>query len=206
MVAGAVALLVAGPLGMIGAPLAYRHFRTKTKRPRLYWFLTGVVTLPICWAPLIALVPPETPEQAAVRAKAEAERRAADLRVKKEEAKREEQRRAADLRAKKEAARKDEERKFLDWAKGVNPLIGCKTELKSQLRDPGSYQDDWAQPAPIVEKSKMTVSYIWSFRSKNGFGGYTDAAAACETIPDKSSFSSGWGGYGSPKVQIIQSQ
>lgn len=177
VVAGVAALLVAGPVGMVASPFVYRHLKANTKRPRLYWLLLGLVTLPVCWAPLIALLPPETPEQVAARTKAE-----------------------------KAEAQKEERRKFKEWANGMSPLIGCKTELKEQLRDPGSYQDDWAQPTPIIDEEKKTVSYVWSFRSKNGFGGYMDAAAACETVPDSSSSSSQWGGYGSPKAQIIQPQ
>lgn len=116
-------------------------------------------------------------------AKAEAEEKAAnDKRV------------AAEKRA---AARK----KFLAWAQSSNPFIGCKLAVKDQLRDPGSYDDDWAQPRPVIDKSKDVVSYMWSFRSKNGFGGYTQAAATCDTRPDTSNPSND---YGVPDVGIVQ--
>jgi hypothetical protein len=170
--------------------VVFRALKAK-KRPILSWALLGVISGPWCWvlflAPL-AVLTPETPQQILAREKAEKEKK------------------VADQKAERAKAEQEEKRKFLEWANGVNPLVGCKTELKNQLRDPGSYQDDWAQPKPIIDESKKTVSYVWSFRSKNGFGGYMSAAAACESSPEKDSSSSNWGGHGNPQVEIIQSQ
>lgn len=61
VVAGAAALLVAGPIGMVASPFVYRHLKANTKRPRLYWLLLGLVTLPLCWAPLLVLLPEPPP-------------------------------------------------------------------------------------------------------------------------------------------------
>jgi hypothetical protein len=97
---------------------------------------------------------------------------------------------------------KEYQRKFQEWTKSTNPWWGCLWSLKNQLRDPDSYRDDWASPKPSITGS--TVSFVWRFRSKNGYGGYDVAVAACETAPDMSRSSGEWGGYGLPVVKIIQ--
>ena len=92
--------------------------------------------------------------------------------------------------------------KLLTWAKSSSPWVGCVIQLKRQLRDPDSYTDDWARPEPMIKDS--TISFVWQFRSKNGFGGYEGALAVCETTPDTASSSGNWGGYGLPKISILQ--
>ena len=111
----------------------------------------------------------------------------------------------ADEKARVQAENQEKYRlKLMAWAKSSDPWIGCMVQLKRQLRDPDSYNDDWARPEPTVKDSM--ISYIWQFRSKNGFGGYESALAVCETTPDTASSSGDWGGYGLPKVSFLQGQ
>lgn len=151
VVTGLAALVVAGPIGMVASPFVYRQLSANTKRPRLYWFLVGLVTLPLCWAPLLVFLP-ETPEQAAQRKANERIERA-----------------------------KASEKEFMDWAKSVEPLSRCEVALDKKLRDPDSYKADWSTIETRVNKEKKTAFLTWSFRAKNGFGGYDQGYAICNT-------------------------
>jgi len=86
-----------------------------------------LATLPLCWAPLLALLP-ETPEQAAQRQAAERLEQA-----------------------------KASEKEFMDWAKSVEPLSRCEVALDKKLRDPDSYKADWSTIETRVNKEKKTV-------------------------------------------------
>ena len=161
-ISGSLALVFAGPIGFVAAPFAYRYLEKKTKRPRLYWFILGVITLPICWTPLMLLLP-ETPEQIAQRKAAEKIEKAKEAELQKAE----------------------REKEFMNWAKGLEPLSRCEVELKDKLRDPDSYKADWSTIETRVDKEKQTAFLTWTFRAKNGFGGFNQAFAACNTGPMK---------------------
>ena len=92
-------------------------------------------------------------------------------------------------------------KEFVEWATSSSPLVGCKSAVRRQLRDPGSYQDDFAYPRPIISKKEDSVSFTWSFRAKNGFGGYSQSMATCITRRDTSDSSNS---FGLPKVGISQ--
>lgn len=92
-------------------------------------------------------------------------------------------------------------KEFVEWATSSSPLVGCKSAVRRQLRDPGSYEDDFAQPRPIISKKEDSVSFIWSFRAKNGFGGYSQSMATCITRRDTSDSRNS---FGLPKVGISQ--
>jgi len=161
----------------------------------LYLSIIASVIGLVMWASSI----PPSPEQAARREREEAARREAEAA---EQAKREQEEAAkrqaeeAERRRKEEAKRQEE---FDSWA-GLNALVGCKTELKSQLKDPGSYQDDWATPTPQIDREAQAVTFMWEFRAKNSFGGYDTAIAVCKTKPGPD----GMDGYGIPDVAISQ--
>lgn len=212
------------PLGWVLSPLVLYGLNkltpsSKGKSPNrfAYWALIGIVGAPLCWLPWAIVAAIVTEQQIAscnggdkqsCRQLLEQETTHSRItspyfdELKKEaEAAR---RRNAEIARERAQQAKDAEQKqkFLAWAKSPSPFIGCKMELKNQLRDPGSYEDDFASPSPIINESKKTVSYVWQFRSKNGFGGYAPAAATCETSPepDDSSFR----GFGNATVAIVQ--
>ena len=72
-------------------------------------------------------------------------------------------------------AKRKEEREGL--ARGM--IYTCESLLKEHLRDPDSYQRIDAS-AGRARTNPNTIYTIIKYRSKNGFGGYGDAAAGCE--------------------------
>jgi hypothetical protein len=56
----------------------------------------------------------------------------------------------------------------------------CEDSIKSQLRDPRSYEVEKVSYLPSAENSSgAIVSTVIVFRSRNGFGGMSPAIAAC---------------------------
>ena len=66
-----------------------------------------------------------------------------------------------------------------DWDQ-ISAEVFCESPIKSTLRDPDSYQFKSAvvhsQSGTYNEYGTATIY----FRSRNGFGGYTDGSASCE--------------------------
>ena len=61
----------------------------------------------------------------------------------------------------------------------ISAKIFCERLIKQQLRDPDSYQ---FVGATVISNSGSHDQYgeaLVSFRSKNGFGGYTNGQASC---------------------------
>lgn len=56
----------------------------------------------------------------------------------------------------------------------------CTRRIKSQLRDPDSYQ---LKGVTILSKDGPYGTARVYFRSKNGFGGYVNSSAVCESSP-----------------------
>lgn len=63
-----------------------------------------------------------------------------------------------------------------DWYNNLSQY-SCEDNIKEKLRDPSSYTRDTDFLTTDDTGSKKGIS--WKFSSKNGFGGYNDAAAIC---------------------------
>lgn len=79
------------------------------------------------------------------------------------------------------AAEKQQE--LADWLTS-GAKYGCITHLKQQLKDPDSYRDDGLfsyGPVTAIEgqPGQRQVDITWTFRSRNGFGGYAVGLASC---------------------------
>ena len=55
--------------------------------------------------------------------------------------------------------------------------ISCEGHLKEQLRDPNSYERDGDFITPSNNDKEKIIT--WKFRSKNGFGGFTNSIGMC---------------------------
>jgi len=212
------------PLGWLLSPLVLYGLNkllpgSEQRQPNRFawWSLIGIIGVPLCWLPWIVAASVATEQritscnngnkescrqlltQEAVHSRisnpylAQLKKEAEGIQKRNEQLAREQAQKAL-------AA--VEKRRFLDWAKSSDPFVGCQVELKNQLRDPQSYQDDFASPDPIINETQKTVGFVWRFRSRNGFGGYTGAAATCETKPDAAAAK--WGGYGIASVSIVE--
>ncbi len=63
-----------------------------------------------------------------------------------------------------------------DWYDNLSQY-SCEDNVKEKLRDPSSYKRDTDFVITDDTGSKKGIS--WKFSSKNGFGGYNNAAAIC---------------------------
>ena len=70
-----------------------------------------------------------------------------------------------------------EEERVNEWF-AENHIFECELNLKERLKDPDSYvtADKKLGYFTLVNKNKV---YTWEFRSKNGFGGYSNEIAEC---------------------------
>lgn len=63
--------------------------------------------------------------------------------------------------------------------------VDCKDRIKELLRDPDSYQFTSAQILSTSGANKEYGTAIITYRAKNGFGGYNNGTASCESYPNK---------------------
>ena len=95
--AGGAGLVWGGPLGAILSPVTLRALKGK-KRSVLWWALIGVFSGPICWillfVPIVAFAP-ETPQQIAIRERAEKDKRVAELKAERARVEQEEKKKFA---------------------------------------------------------------------------------------------------------------
>ena len=218
-----------GPIGAVLSPVSY-HTLAKMGQPRWVWGLLGFTFSPFFWALAILPFVPRVDESTATaplpksatptvdekklmaeearlkkaQAQAEADRKTAEAQWAADDKAAEAQRAADDKAAEAQRAADDkaaEERKALEsWAK-ISALVGCKTELRGSLRDPRSYEDDWARPTPRINHKTREVVMVWKFRAKNGFGGYETGVATCATKPTTNPI--GGSDYGAPEVTVL---
>jgi hypothetical protein len=63
-----------------------------------------------------------------------------------------------------------------DWYMNTSQF-SCEDKLKEQLRDPNSYERDKDFTFPTDNGNEKIIT--WEFRSKNGFGGFTNGIGMC---------------------------
>jgi hypothetical protein len=63
--------------------------------------------------------------------------------------------------------------------------VNCEDRIKKLLRDPDSYQFTSAQILSTSGANKEYGTAIITYRAKNGFGGYNNGTASCESYPNK---------------------
>lgn len=201
-----------GPIGAVLSPVTYRTL-AKLGQPRWVWGLLGFTFSPVFWALAILPFVPRVAESTATAPPApqtatttvdEKKLMAEEARLKEAQAQAEADRKAAQAQAeadRKAAEEAEKERDALEsWAK-ISALVGCKTELRGSLRDPRSYEDDWARPTPRINHKTREVVMVWKFRAKNGFGGYETGVATCATKPTTNPI--GGSDYGAPEVTVL---
>lgn len=80
-----------------------------------------------------------------------------------------------EAKAQKEKVKKEKE--MVDgWFAGGSEL-SCEDNLKEKLRDPDSYQRNG--DFLVVKNTGSEKTYNWRFRSRNGFGGYSNGIGMC---------------------------
>ena len=67
------------------------------------------------------------------------------------------------------------------WLQRYHAEVDCGSAIKTQLRDPDSYQLISLLPEENQKDPEAGLALI-SFRAKNGFGGYDQAMATCERV------------------------
>jgi len=78
------------------------------------------------------------------------------------------------------ASKKD----LIYWYENISPLE-CEDELKGMIRDPKSYSRDGDMR--VKTDNTLRKELYWSFRAKNGFGGYNQGYAKCVVSRDNKS-------------------
>jgi len=90
-----------------------------------------------------------------------------------------EQIRAEEQQRREQVRAEEQQRKIVevnDWYMNTSQF-SCEDKLKEQLRDPNSYERDKDFTFPTDNGNEKIIT--WEFRSKNGFGGFTNGIGMC---------------------------